>query len=75
VSIKTGKVTSASASVSSGRSATAGGAGPPPWTQTFADPNDSLYALLLAAYTKGSDVEITYDDSTQPPTPLTVKAL
>lgn len=76
MSTKTGKVSSATANVaSSGGTATVTGSGPPPWSQVFTDPNATLLLLLIGAYAKGSDVEVTFDDTTVPPTPISVKAL
>ena len=73
MSVKTGKVTAVTAS-GSGSSATLHGDGPPPWDDVWTDPPDRIWAVLVAAYTKGSDVEITYNDTTSPPTLSGAKA-
>ena len=73
MSVKTGKVTATTAS-GSGSSVTLHGDGPPLWDETWSDPPDRIWDVLVAAYTKGADVEITYDDSTQPPTKTGAKA-
>jgi hypothetical protein len=73
MSVKTGKVTAIHASAN-GSSATLSFPGPPPETETWMNPGDRVWDVLVAAYTKGSDVDVTYDDSTQPPTKTGAKA-
>ena len=74
MSTKTGKVTKVTAS-SSGSSATLHfESPPPPHDEAWNDPNDKVWAVLVAAYTKGSDVDVTYDDTTSPPTKTAVTA-
>lgn len=72
MSTKTGKCTKVTAS-SSGGSATVTFDPPPPLL--WVDPPDRVWDVLVAAYTKGSDVQITFDDSTAPPTPTVASAV
>ena len=74
MSVKTGTVTQVHAGAN-GSTATVTYPGPPPETDTWTDPSDRIWDVLVAAYAKGSSVEVTYDDSTQPPTKQSVKAV
>lgn len=75
MSTKTGKVKSITAS-SSGASATIHCDLPPPNGEDIPwnDPPAAVWAVLVAAYTKGSDVDVTFDDTTSPPTKTAVTA-
>lgn len=73
MSTKTGKVTQATGSAS-GASYRIDFPGPPPTSELWNDPPALVGAILLAAYTKGSDVDISYDDTTTPPTKTAVTA-
>lgn len=75
MSTKTGKVTKVTASAS-GASATIHYDEPPPngTNEPWNDPPDKVWDVLVAAYTKGSDVDVTYDDSTSPPTKTAASA-
>lgn len=73
MSVKTGKVTATTAS-GSGSSVTLHGDGPPPWDDVWVDPPDRIWDVLNGAKPSGGDVEITYDDTTSPPTKTGAKA-
>ena len=64
MSVKTGKVKEVTASAS-GSSAKLHFDDPPPegHDELWTDPPDRVWQVLVACYTKGSDCEVTYDDT------------
>ena len=74
MSTKTGKVTQTTAS-GSGSSCKVDFPGPPPTSYLWVDPPDRAWDVLSGAKTSGCDVEITFDDTTTPPTATAAKSL
>lgn len=73
---KTGTVKSVQAS-GSGSSATIHYPDPVPngTDEVWTDPSDRIWDVLVSAKTSGGQVEITYDDTVQPPVKTGAKAL